>query len=40
MKEAMLPIEIGGMFICFGAFLFITLYGAEPETVAIESDAS
>ena len=27
MKEAMLPIEIGGMFVCFGAFLFITLYG-------------
>ena len=32
MAEAILPIEIGGMMICFGAFLYITLVGGKAST--------
>ena len=39
LNEAILKIEIGGMVICFGAFLYITLTGGEAGTdVADSSD--
>ena len=31
MNEQILPIEIGGMFICFGAFLYITVNASKSE---------
>ena len=39
MKEAILPIEIGGMFVCFGAFLYITLNTSKTEDEAAVTDA-